>query len=139
MDPLVSRILKGPSSTDKVFSHLDFLKSLGLNDELTLEQLTRKLLVLLALMMVHRADLVTLSLTRRMYTPEGVVLTCSGLAKTTKPGKEKDLQSVINTSLGEAVLCPAMELVKLQLRNLDSQQFLATVMPHGPATSSTVL
>ena len=58
---------------------LDFLRSLGPNDVLTLEQLPRKLAVLLALVMAHRAsDLVRLSPTGRTYIPEGVVLTCPG-------------------------------------------------------------
>ena len=57
--PLVSRLLKGAfnlrppqpkySHTWEVHKMLDFLKSLGLNDKLTLEQLTRKSVVLLAL------------------------------------------------------------------------------------------
>ena len=103
---------------------VDFLKSLGSNDKLTLEQLTRKLVVLLALVMAHRAsDLVRLSLTGRTYTPEGVILTCSGLAKTSKPGKEKDMQSVIITSFEEQCYAQSLasELMKLQLRNSESQ------------------
>lgn len=134
------------SHTWEVHKILDFLKSLGSNDKLTLEQLTRKLVVLLALVMAHRAsDLVRLSLTGRTYTPEGVILTCSGLAKTSKPGKEKDMQSVIITSFEETMLYSvtclrAYEAATEKFRISDDrmQLFIATIVPHGPVTSSTI-
>ena len=38
--------------------------------------------------------------------PDGAVLTCKGLAKQTRPGKEKGLHPVIVASFGEVELCP---------------------------------
>ena len=84
--PLVSRLLKGAfnlrppqpkySSTWDVSTMLRYLLSLGPNDNLCLEKLTRKLAVLLALVLAHGAsDLVRLSLVGSTYTTEGVVLT----------------------------------------------------------------
>ena len=96
--------------------------------------------------MAHRAsDLVRLSLTERTYIPEGVILTCKGLAKTTRPGNEKDMQSVVITSFEETVLCPvaclrAYKAATEEFRFSEDrmQLFLAIIVPHGPVTSSTI-
>ena len=154
--PLVSGLLKGAGNLrppQPKYSHawevdkvLDLLKTLGSNDRLTLEQLIRKLVTLLVLVMAHRAsDLVRLSLTRRTYIPEGVILICKGSAKTTRPGNEKDMQSVVITSFEETVLCPvaclrAYEAATEEFRFSEDrmQLFLATIVSHGPVTSSTI-
>ena len=153
--PLVSRLLKGAfnlrppqpkySSTWDVSTMLRYLLSLGPNDNLCLEKLTRKLAVLLALVLAHRAsDLVRISLVGSTYTTEGVVLTCKGLAKTSKPGKITS--SVIIAPFEESHgLCPVKclqeyEAVTKQFRVSSShtQLFLSTIQPHGPISSSTV-
>ena len=156
--PLVSRLLKGVfnlrppqpkySHTWEVCKMLDHLKSLGPNDSFSLEQLTRKLAMLLALVMAHRAsNLVTLSVVGRTYTPEGVVLTCSGLAKTSKPSNLRERQSVVVTFFGQVELCPcpvsclrAYEVATEKFRFSDDrmQLFSCTIVPHAPVTSSTI-
>ena len=153
--PLVSRLLKGAfnlrppqprySSTWDVSTMLHHLLSFGPNDKLCLDRLTRKLAVLLALVLAHRAsDLVRLSLEGGTYTPEGVVLTCKGLSKTSRPGKNPS--SVIIAPFEESHgLCPIKclqqyEAVTKQFRVSTShnQLFLSTIEPHGPISSSTV-
>ena len=102
--------------------------------------------MLLALVMAHRtSDLVRLSLVGRTCNPDGVALTCKGLAKQTRPGKEKGLQSVIIASFGEVELYPVAYLrayeaatEKFRISEGRMQLFLSTIIPHGPVTSSTI-
>ena len=92
---LVVRLLKGVfnvwppqpkySSTWDVAKILTYLRSLGRNKDLSLMHLTKKLVVLLALVLAHRSsDLVRLSIAGRRRTPGGIILSCTGLAKQAK-------------------------------------------------------
>ena len=94
--PLVVRLLKGVlnvrlpqpkySSTWDVAKMLTYLRSLGRNEDLFLMHLTKKLVILLAL--VHRSlDLVRLSIAGWRHMPGGIILSCTGLAKQARPGK----------------------------------------------------
>ena len=90
--PTITRLLKGAfherpplpryTSTWDVNSVLQYLKSLGPTADLTLKQLTHKLVMLLALTRPSRsADLSSLSLARRRFSPEGVTFLPATLAK----------------------------------------------------------
>ena len=100
--PLVCRLLKGVFNLRPPLPRYDctwdvtkvtsYLKDLGDNEQMSLKQLTQKLAMLLALVLAHRSSgLVRLNLQGSKFTPEGVVLTQTGLAKQTKPGKEDSL------------------------------------------------
>ena len=96
--PTVTRLLKGAfherpplsryTSTWDVNAVLLYLKSLGPTSDLTLKQLTYKLVMLLALTRPSRsADLSSLSLARRRFCPEGVTFLPATLAKQSRQGK----------------------------------------------------
>lgn len=154
--PLVARLLRGVfncrppqprySQTWEVSQVLSYIKSLGPNEELSLKLISRKLVVLLALVLAHRcSDLGRLTLQGRKYSAEGAVLRCTGLAKQARPGKEESLRpAVISHFLEDALLCPvlclkAYERATASFRKKDSMQlFLAINSPHQPVTTSTV-
>ena len=116
--PLVSRLLKGvfnsrppqPKYTEmwEVSRVLSYIKSLGSNEALSLKLLTRKLVVLLALVLASRSsDLIRLTLKGRKYSAGGAELRCIGLSKTAKPGQEKSMQPVFLVSFDtDLSLCP---------------------------------
>lgn len=116
--PLVCRFLKGVFNlrpplplyecTWDVTKVTSYLKELGDNEQLSLKLLTQKLAMLLALVLAHRSSgLVQLTLQGKKFIPEGVVLTVTGLAKQTKPGKEASLQPVTIPNFKEdRRLCP---------------------------------
>ena len=96
--PTITRLLKGAfherpplpryTSTWDVNRVLQYLKSLGPSSDLTLKKLTHKLVMLLALTRPSRsADLSSLSLARRRYSPEGVTFLPAALAKQSRQGK----------------------------------------------------
>jgi len=123
---------------------LSFLQSLGSNDAMTLKVLTKKLAMLLALVLAHRSsDLVRISLTGKKCIPNGVTLPVRGLAKQTQPGRERSLQPVVVTSfLPDPSLCPisclkVYEKATAGLRS-SSQLFISVVRPHNAVTSSTI-
>ena len=104
--PLVSRLMKGAFNqhppklqyavTWDVSKVLDHIESLGSSDSLSLQNLTWKLAMILALTRPSMsADLVMLDLRYRRYTPVGVVFQESGLAKQTQENKH---QSSIESS-----------------------------------------
>ena len=154
--PLVARLLRGVfncrppqprySQTWEVSQVLSYIKSLGPNEELSLKLISRKLVVLLALVLAHRcSDLGRLTLQGRKYSTEGAVLRCTGLAKQARPGKEESLRpAVISHFLEDALLCQvlclkAYERATASFRKKDSMQlFLAINSPHQPVTTSTV-
>ena len=75
---------------------------------MTLKVLTKKLAILLALVLAHRSsDLVRTSLPGKKCTPGGITLPGMGLAKQTRPGRERFLQPVVTESfLPDPGLCP---------------------------------
>ena len=154
--PLVTRLLKGVfncrppqprySQTWEVSQVLSYIKYLGPNEHLSLKLLSRKLVVLLALVLAQRcSDLCRLSLQGRKYSAEGAVLRCTGLAKQARPGKEGSLQpAVVSYFTEDPSLCPVLclkgyEKVTAPFREKENLQlFPATVSPHHPVTSSTI-
>ncbi len=98
--PLVARVLKGafnqcsPQSryeaTWDVAQVTQYLESLGDSSELSLQELTWKLVMLLCLMRPSRsADLCGLDLNFRHYIPEGVTFQASNLAKQSRNSKPR--------------------------------------------------
>jgi len=146
--PLVARLLKGVfncrppvpryENTWDVKKVLSFLQSLGSNDAMTLKALTKKLAMLLALVLAHRSsDLVRLFLTGKKCTPNGVTLPVRGLAKQTQPGRERSLQPVVVTSFLPVRCSEAYEEAIAGLRS-SSQLFISVVCPHNAVISSTI-
>ena len=95
--PTITRLLKGAFherpplpryvSTWDVNIVLQYLKGLGPSSDLSLKQLTYKLVMLLALTRPSRsADLSSLSLARRRFSPEGVTFLPATLAKQSRQG-----------------------------------------------------
>ena len=85
-------------------------------------------------------------LSRFKVTPEGVVLTQTGLAKQTKPGKEDSLQLVTISRFREDKTLCSVECLKAYIRvtscfrNMQGchQLFLSYQAPHKPVQSSTI-
>ena len=121
-----------------------YLKGLGPSADLTLKQLTYKLVMLLALTRPsHSADLSSLSLARRRFSPEGVTFLPATLAKQSRQGKPLAEFFFPSFSHDES-LCPVhtlrqYELATASFRSGDQQElFLAIVKPHKPVTSCTI-
>ena len=92
-------------------------------------------------MLAHRSlDLIRLSLNGRKYTPQGVLLSCSGLAKQSKVGSR--IQEVSIASFQDTVLCPEACLRSYEGITSETSKsdklFLATVAPYKPVTSASV-
>ena len=155
--PLTCRLLKGVFNLRPPIPRYDctwdiavvtsYLKGLGDNSMLQLKTFTLKLATLLALVLAHRSSgLVRLTLQGRRYSPEGVVLSMSGLAKQSRPGKEESLQPVTIPQFGEDKrLCPAECLKAYELATQEHRQphgyqqlFLSHVAPFKPVSSSTI-
>ena len=152
--PTITRLLKGAfherpplpryTSTWDVNKVLQYLKSLGPSNGLTLKQLTHKLIMLLALTRPSRsADLSYLSLARRQYSPEGVTFLPAALAKQSRQGKPL-VEFFFPSFSHDASLCPVLTLrqyesVTSPFRSGDHQElFLAVVKPHKPVSSCTI-
>ena len=152
--PTITRLLKGAfhkrpplprySSTWDVNVVLQHLKGLGPSSDLPLKQLTLKLVMLLALTRPSRsADLSSLSLARRRFSPEGVTFLPSTLAKQSRQGKPL-VEFFFPSFSHDESLCPVQTLRQYELVTspfrLGGQQelFLAIVKPHKPVSSCTV-
>ena len=96
------------SETWEVSRDLSYLRSLDANESSPFKLLTRKLVVLLALVLAKScSDLVRLTLKGRKYSAGGAELRSSGLSKTDRPGREKSLQPVYLLSFDQdPLLCP---------------------------------
>ena len=152
--PTVTRLLKGAfherpplpwhTSTWDVNAVLQYLKSLGPTSDLTLKQLTYKLVMLLALTRPSRsADLSSLSLARRRFCPEGVTFLPATLAKQSRQRKPL-VEFFFPCFPHDENLCPVRTLrqyesVTSSLRSEDQQGlFLAIVKPHKQVSSCTI-
>ena len=152
---MVSRLLKGVfherppqprySTTWDVSVVTNHIESLGENEELTLPDLTLKVVVLLALTRPSRSmDLTNLDIRFRQFCPEGVTFHSAKLAKQsrqTKPVKEFFFPKFEENKK----LCPVLALQEYEKRTLDkrssndsTQLFIAMIKPHKPVSSSTV-
>ena len=155
--PLVSQLLKGifhlrPPSPRYIFTWdvskvLEFIKSLGSNENLNLKMLSFKLIVLLGLTAPDRsADLAKKDLRFRTFLPEGVSFKLPGLCKTSRPGHPPKIS--FHAAFAEDTrLCPveclkAYEHATKDYRPKDKQQadplFLSYIRPFRPVTASTL-
>ena len=150
--PLVARILKGAfnerppqprySQTWDVNTVTAYLDSLGDNANLDLPDLTMKLLALTR--PTRSSDLTSLDLQFRRYSPEGVVLKPTKLAKQSRP--EKEIADIFFPIFPHNLrLCPvhtlrAYEAATKSIRNAnkESKLLIATIKPHKAVTSSTI-
>jgi len=152
--PLVSRLMKGAFNqcppkpqcevTWDVSKVLDHIESLGSSDSLSLQYLTRKLAMILAVTRQSRsADLVMLDLQYRRYTPDGLVFEESGLAKQTREGKPR-AELFFPAFPNNPRLCQIQTLRAYEQRTEsfpsggDEEQmrlFLAAIRPHKPVMS----
>ena len=153
--PLVSRVLKGAfnerppqpkySSFWDVGQVLTYLRDLGSNDKLTLQQLTLKLVMLMALTRPYRsADLSQLNINHHSFSPDGVNFCPAHLSKQSK--HNKPLSDFFFPSFGsDRNLCPVATLKEYENRTAPfrigsgfSRLFLSLVGKHNPVTSSTI-
>ena len=151
--PLIPRMLKGafherpphPRYTDTwdVEKVTSYIEGMGSNEDLSLQDLSMKLAMLLGLTRPSRSsDLCNLDIAHRRYVPEGVVFTPSTLAKQSRPERELS-EFFFPAFIGNAALCPmqtlqAYESMTKNLRNDVSKLFIATIRPHRAVTSSTI-
>ena len=153
--PLVSQLLRGIfnlrppqpkySHTWKVSQLLGYIKSLGPNENLSLKNLSFKLVTLLGLTAPDRSsDLAKRDLRWRTFHPDGVSLSLSGLSKTSKRGGSP--KTSFHAAFKEDKnLCP-VECLKLyeiktrEFRSVDEHNklFLSHILPHNPVSSSTL-
>ena len=147
--PLVRRLVEGVFNLRPPQPHyrvmwdvsqlLLHIKSLGNTDSLPIKQLSRKLVVLLALTLANRSsDLVRLSLKGKRYSRGSIVLFCEGLTKQARPGRFRP-EKVIVAPFEEDILCPVACLEAYESAHwITDQLFLGLVAPRKPVTSSSV-
>ena len=153
--PLVTRLIKGAfherppqprySATWDVTKVLSYLESLGDNKRLSIDKLSSKTVILLALTRPSRSmDLANLNLDFRKYSPEGVTFHPTKLAKQSKLSKPLT-EFFFPKFPRNKLLCPVMTLQAYEDRTREwrcdhnrSQLFIALIKPHKPVTSSTI-
>ena len=121
---------------------LAHIRSWDGTDALSLKQLSKKLVVLLALVLANRSsDLARLSLKGKRYARGCVILNCEGLAKQAKLGSFKP-EEVIIAPFEDRTLCPVACLEAYEKRTSHVRKsdrlFLAMVAPNNPVTSSSM-
>ena len=153
--PLVTRMLKGAfnerpprpkyESVWKVDQVLTMFRADGNSDSLSLQDLTIKTVMLLALTRPCRgADLAELDLNNRSYVPEGVVFQPSHLSKQSRPS-HNNISFFFPRFMEDKCLCPvetlkAYERKTTPFRNNagENRVFRSFIGKHGPVTSSTI-
>ena len=122
--PTITRLLKGAFQERPPLPRYFFmgckcsftvLKGLGPSTDLSLKQLTFKLVMLLALTRPSRsADLISLSLGRRRFSSEGVTFLPSTLAKQSRQGKPL-VEFFFPSFSHDESLCPVQTLQQYEL------------------------
>ena len=155
--PLVIRLTKGAfherppqprySETWDVSKVTLYLVSIGNNENLSINELTCKTVMLMALTRPSRlADLAILDLDYRKFSPEGVTFMPTKLAKQSKQSKPLT-EFFFPVFPGNKLLCPVTTLRAYEDRtkerrcvseHRDSRLFIATIRPFKPVTSSTI-
>ena len=155
--PLVSRLLKGVfnsrppqpryEATWDVKIVLIWMENLRENADLSLQDLTIKLIMLLSLTRPARSsDLANLDIRYRKYLPEGVTFQPVSLAKQTRQNKPR-ADFFFPKFPHNPRLCPVQTLQAYERRtkelrgeSTDGQQrlFLATVKPHKAVAPTTI-
>ena len=157
--PLVCQLMKGIfnkrpplpryTQTWKVHQVTSYLEGLGDNSELSLKQLSGKLVVLLALTSAERgSELAAHDLRFRRFYPEGVSFTLPQLTKKSCVGNPT--KTSFHASLPcNARLCPIECLREYEKRteafqpnasnaNVSNKLFVSYIRPHRPVSSSTL-
>lgn len=157
--PMVCQLMKGIfnkrpplpryTQTWKVHQVTSYLEGLGANTKLSLKQLSRKLVVLLALISAEReSELAAHDLRFRRFYPEGVCFTLPQLTKKSCIGNPA--KTSFHASLpSNAKLCPIECLREYEKRtealrpnvsdaNVSNKLFLSYIRPHRPVSSSTL-
>ena len=153
--PLVTRLMKGvfnrrpPQSrysfTWNVETVLEYLCSLGKNNEISLKQLSHKLVVLLALSNASRAsEIHALDIRYLQKNENGITFTIAELTKTAQPGKKKLVCYPPLTQ--DDRLCPVAALEEYlkrtsPIRKKDTsktQLLLSVIKPFQPVSKSTI-
>ena len=158
--PLVVRLTKGAfnkqppipkfSTTYSVGLVLNYLRSLGHISEMSLKDLSQKLVTLLALTTVGRSfDLKLLSVNHITSVSEGAKLVLDGLSKQSRPGCLRP-PPFLQRYLEDDLLCPVECLNSYcsttnQFRSVDSkgllvpsQLFLGISKPHAPIKACSI-
>ena len=154
--PLVKRLLRGAFNqrppkpryevTWNVTLVLDYMDTLGESQDLSLQELSWKMVMLMALTRPSRsADLAMLDLQSRRLTPEGVTLQATGLSKQSRPNHSSS-EFFFPAFEHNPRLCPketfkVYEKKTESLRKDDDQKqclFLAVIKPHKPVSPSTI-
>ena len=153
--PLVTRLMKGIFNrrppqpryalTWDVGRVLGHISSLGRNSDLSLKQLSHKLVVLLALANASRAsEIHALDIRYLSRNENGVTFTIAELTKTTQPGKKKVVCYLPLKQ--ESRLCPVAALEEYlkrtsPIRRKDTsktQLLLSVLKPFQPVSKSTI-
>ena len=151
--PLVSRLLKGAfhqrppkpryTQTWDVSMVTSYIRSMGANNRLSLQNLSHKLSMLMALTRPSRsADLANLDLNHRTYSSEGVTFLPTALSKQSRQKKHGTEFFFPGYTLDD-LLCPVLTLREYEsstklLRGSHSTLFLGVTKPHEPVCSSTI-
>ena len=155
--PLITRMLKGVynerpplprySSFWDVGAVLKHIKKWGVNDNLSLRQLTLKLTMLMALTRPARTvDLSKLDISNRYFTASGVLFQPQHLSKQSRPSKPM-ADFFYPKYKEDETICPVVTLLAYEARTLEFRDlltnkktllFLSWIGKHEPVTSSTI-
>ena len=131
------------TSTWNVQTVLSHIASFGVNESLSLKQISWKTAMLLALTPPSRsADLSQLDIRGRQYKPDGVVFIPASLAKQSRQGKPVT-PFFFPSFPPDPVICPVTTLKAYEermalVRGTETRLFLALIKPNKAITSSTV-
>ena len=151
--PLVTRLLKGAfhqrppqpryTQTWDVGIVTTYIRSIGENKSLSLQELSHKLTMLMALTRPSRsADLAQLDLSRRTYSVEGVTFQPTALSKQSRQQKH-GTEFHFPCYPQDERLCPVATLREYEshtkpLRGSYTTLFVGISKPHKPVCSSTI-
>ena len=151
--PLVTRLMKGVfesrptlpryNSIWNLSTVLDFIKTLGPNEELSLKNVTLKCVTLVALLSGQRCQTIhALRISGMKETNGQIRFDISTLPKTSKPGKHQE-PLTFKPYTYDSQLCVVKCLqpyVKQtsEVRNGADQQWLSYQKPHNPGSKDTV-
>lgn len=123
---------------------LDFIASWVPNKDLSLEKITKKLVILLALTTAHRVQTLSLIKTDNIkISPSGVQIGIVDIIKTSGAGREQPVLCLPYYVENKAI-CPATTLqdyllATQEIRPASTKSLLLTFKrPHKPATSQTI-
>jgi integrase len=150
--PLVMRLLKAVGKerppkakydmTWDVNKLLDYLRQLPDNSDLTLKQLTLKLVSLLAIVTGHRVQTLSFITINNIHFKDNVEILIEKLVKTSAPGKNQPLLILPPYPIDSkvCVVLTLKEYLKVTnlIRNNNQSLLLTLAKPHKPATTQTI-